>query len=92
MAVGPKIAIAKILADLNLAVRYGIAICTCIYVSNKILADFNLAVAKMDRQTAKISGYTVNRSSRYHTDLQLDVRECYSSLHRLRVLNPNKGV
>ena len=32
--VEPKIAIARILADLNLAVRYGIA----------ILADFNLAV------------------------------------------------
>ena len=27
LAVGPQIAIAKILADLNLVVRYGIAIC-----------------------------------------------------------------
>ena len=33
LAVEPKIAIARILADLNLAVRYGIAI--CIYVSRK---------------------------------------------------------
>ena len=32
----------KILADLNLAVRYGIAI--RIYASRKFLADFNLAV------------------------------------------------
>ena len=33
LAVGPQIGIAKILADLNLAVRYGIA--TCIYASMK---------------------------------------------------------
>ena len=33
LVVEPKIAIARILADLNLAVRYGIAI--CIYVSRK---------------------------------------------------------
>ena len=33
LAVGPQIAIAKILVDLNLAVRYGIAI--CIYASMK---------------------------------------------------------
>ena len=33
LAVGPQIAIAKILADLNLAVWYGIA--TCIYASMK---------------------------------------------------------
>ena len=37
MAVEPKIVIARILADLNLADRYGIA-------SRKFLADFNLAV------------------------------------------------
>ena len=37
--VEPKIAIARILADLNLAVRYGIAI-RIIYASRKILADF----------------------------------------------------
>ena len=40
--VEPKIAIARILADLNLVVRYGIAI--RIYASRKFLADFNLAV------------------------------------------------
>ena len=34
LAVGRQIAIAKILADLNLAIRYGIA--TCIYASMKI--------------------------------------------------------
>ena len=33
LAVEPKIAIIRILADLNLAVRYGIA--TCIYASRK---------------------------------------------------------
>ena len=33
LAVEPKITIARILADLNLAVRYGIAI--CIYASRK---------------------------------------------------------
>ena len=36
MAVEPKIGIARILVDLNLAVWYGIAICE--------LADFNLAI------------------------------------------------
>ena len=34
LAVGSQIAIARILADFNLAVRYGIAI--CIYVSKKL--------------------------------------------------------
>ena len=33
LAVEPKIAVARILADLNLAVRYGIAI--CIYMNRK---------------------------------------------------------
>jgi hypothetical protein len=42
LAVEPKIAIAKILADLNLAVWYGIAI--RIYTSRTFLVDFNLAV------------------------------------------------
>ena len=40
--VEPKIAITRILADSNLAVRYGIA--THMYASRKILANFNLAV------------------------------------------------
>ena len=44
MAVGSQIAITNILADLNLAVWYGIAI--HIYASKKFLADFNLAVAQ----------------------------------------------
>ena len=42
MAVEPKITIARILADLNLVVRYRNAI--QIYTSRKLLADFNLAV------------------------------------------------
>ena len=33
MAVEPKITIARILVDLNLAVRYGIAICIILYAS-----------------------------------------------------------
>ena len=41
MAIEPKITIARILADLNLAVRYEIAI--RMYASRR-LADFNLAV------------------------------------------------
>ena len=41
LAVEPKIAIARILVDLNLAVRYGIAICIITICE---LADFNLAV------------------------------------------------
>ena len=40
--VEPKIAIARILKDINLAVRYGIDI--RIYVSRKFLANFNLVV------------------------------------------------
>ena len=42
LAVEPKIAIIRILADLNLAIRYGIAI--RIYASRKIWRIFNLAV------------------------------------------------
>ena len=42
LAVEPKIAIARILADLNLAVWYGIPI--CIYASRKFWQIFNLAV------------------------------------------------
>ena len=41
LAVEPKTAIARILADLNLAAQYGIAIH---YMQVGILADFNLAV------------------------------------------------
>ena len=43
-AVEPKIAIARILADVNSAVQYRIAIHIYMYVSQEILADFNLAV------------------------------------------------
>ena len=43
LAVGSQIAIANILVDLNLVVRYGIAI--HMYVSKNFLVDFNLAVA-----------------------------------------------
>ena len=42
LVVEPKIAIARILADLNLAVRYGIAI--RIYVSRKFWLNICLAV------------------------------------------------
>ena len=42
LVVEPKIAIARILADLSMVVWYGIA--TRMYVSRKLLADFNLAV------------------------------------------------
>ena len=46
LAVEPKIAIPRILADLNLAVRYGIAIRIYIYASRKFWRIFkNLAVA-----------------------------------------------
>ena len=43
MAVEPKITIERILADLNLAVQYGIAI-RIIYMRVGILADFNFVV------------------------------------------------
>ena len=51
MAVEPKIAIARILADLNLVVRYGIAI--RIYVSRKLWRIFLIGGCNIDRQTAK---------------------------------------
>ena len=55
MAVGPEITIARILADLNLAVQYRIAIHTCIRASEKInIGRFNLVVAQADCQTAKL--------------------------------------
>ena len=56
MAAGLQITIVKNLADLNLAIWYVIVTqhtCTC------VLANFNLVVAKVDYQTAKISGYIV---------------------------------
>ena len=46
LAVEPKMAIARILADLNLAVRYGIAICIYMRVGN--FGGYNI-----DHQTAK---------------------------------------
>ena len=52
--VGSQMAIAKALADFNLAVRYGIAIRIC---EQEILADFNLAVVELDRQTVKFSRF-----------------------------------
>ena len=63
MAVEPKTAIKRILADLNLAVRYGIAI--RIYASRKFLADFNLAVVIIDRQTAKFNSLPNFPARRY---------------------------
>ena len=51
LAVGPKIAIAKILADLNFSVRdRHMYVC-----KQETLADFNLVVAKADRQTTKFN-------------------------------------
>ena len=53
MAVESKIAIARILADLNLAVQYGIAI--RIYAKGEILVNFNYGGCTRDRQTAKFN-------------------------------------
>ena len=50
LAVGSQIAIANVLADLNLAVRYGIAI--CIYASNKF---WRILIWRLLMQTAKLS-------------------------------------
>ena len=50
-----------LLADLNLAVWYGIAICTC--ARKKKLADFNLAV---ERHTAKFNSPPNFRAIRYY--------------------------
>ena len=44
MAVGPKIAVATVLEDLNLAVQNGIAI-----REKEILADFNFTLAKVPK-------------------------------------------
>ena len=43
------------MVGINLAVRYGIAICIILYESKKILADFDLVVAKLNRQTTKFN-------------------------------------
>ena len=51
-----------------------------------------MAIAKLYHQTTKFSSYMVNRNSRYHTDLQLYIRDSYSSLHWLWVLSPNRRV
>ena len=53
MAVEPKITIARILADLNLAVQYGFAI--RIYASRKFLVDFNFGGCNTDRQTTNFN-------------------------------------
>ena len=50
LAVLPQMTFLTLFADLNLAVWYSIAICTC--TQKKRLADFNLAV---ERQTAKFN-------------------------------------
>ena len=55
LVVGSQIIIANELADLNLVVRYGIAIHNILYVSKKFLADVKLAVAQVDCQTAKFN-------------------------------------
>ena len=44
LVVEPKIAISRILADLNLAVWYRIAICIYYASIEELLANFNLAV------------------------------------------------
>ena len=53
LAVEPKIATARILVDLNLAVRYRIAI--RIYASRKFWWIFNFGGYNIDRQTAKFN-------------------------------------
>ena len=52
MVVGPKYAIATVLVELNLAVRYRITIIYIVRVRNNT-ADFNLVVAMTEHQTAK---------------------------------------
>ena len=54
--VGPQIAIAKILAELNLTYIY----------KYEILADFNLAVAKRDCQTTKFNSLPNFLAIRYY--------------------------
>ena len=54
---GHKSAFAKILTDLNLAVRYNIAIRIIFIICEQM--NFNLMVVKADCQTTKFSGNTV---------------------------------
>ena len=54
MTAGPQNSIAKILADINLVVQYGITISITI-CKYEILVVFNLVVAKMDHHTAKFN-------------------------------------
>ena len=49
MAVGSQIAIANVLADLNLAVQYGIAI--CVYVSKKFTQQKSVHVSTYNSST-----------------------------------------
>jgi hypothetical protein len=58
LAVEPKIAITRILADLSLAVRYGIAI--RIYVSRKF-GEFSFGGCNIDRQTTKFNRLSKQR-------------------------------
>ena len=53
MAVGPQIAIAKILEDL----KFSSSVRDCQY---EILADVYLVIAKVDHETTKFSGYMVH--------------------------------
>ena len=66
LAVGSQIAIANVLADLNLAVRYGIAI--RIYASKKFWR-INLAVAQAVRQFAKFNSPPNFPAIRYNITL-----------------------
>ena len=58
MAVEPKITIARILADLNLAVRYGIAI--------RIYASRKFGGCNIDHQTAKFNSLPNFLAIRYY--------------------------
>ena len=66
LAVGPQIAIRRILADLNLAVRYGIAI--RIYASRKFwrILIWRLQYRPPNRQTAKFNSPPNFPAIRYH--------------------------
>ena len=57
MVVGSQIAILNLLADLNLAVQYGIAIHIILYASKKF---WRILIWQLLKQTAKFSGYTVH--------------------------------
>lgn len=55
LEVSSHITFARILAGLNLVLRYGITI--CIHATKKLMADFSLATVKVDRQTDNFSSY-----------------------------------